>query len=108
VSEEELSVGRRSEPVRLRDPTMTQPTCGRRLPGTRLEAGAPVRQVSGLGRIPRSLEGWTDDPSSEAGAISGFTLGLKQVCLLDEASKLLERVIAASLEEDLSKVLSGL
>lgn len=59
-------------------------------------------------RLSLSLEGWTDDPSSEAGTISGFILGLKQVCLLDKASKLLERVIAASLEEDLSKVLPGL
>lgn len=104
MSEEELSVGRRWEPVKLRDPTMTQPTCGRRLPGTRLQAGAPVRQASFP--VSGGLDG--DDPSSEAGTISGFILGLKQVCLLDEASKLLERVIAASLEEDLSKVLPGL
>lgn len=32
----------------------------------------------------------------------------RQVCLLDEASKLLERVIAAPLEQDLSKVIPGL
>lgn len=47
--------------------------------------------------------GGTDGLSSEAGAISVFSLGLS-LCLLNKAGKLLEIVIAVRLEEHLSRV----
>jgi hypothetical protein len=53
------------------------------------------------GRIPRPMEGGADGSVAEAGTFS--RLAFRPVCLLDQAGKLLESVVAARLESHLSR-----
>jgi hypothetical protein len=67
-----------------------------------------VQQMSGLGRIPRPVEGGRMVLLPKPGWSLDSPPAFRPVCLLDEAGKLLERMVTARHESHLSRRAPGL